>query len=333
MMRAPGFWWREEADVAALMLAPLGAVYGAVTAGRMARRGVRLDAPVICVGNFVAGGAGKTPTAIAIGKALRRLGERPFFLSRGYGATHAPERPLRVEFPRHRASEVGDEPLLLSRVAPTIVFPDRIAGAQAAVRAGATVMVMDDGLQNPGLHKDLAIAVVDGARGVGNGLCIPAGPLRAPLAAQFRHIDAVVVIGPGGGGMRLAQRAADEGLPVLHATLTPNANQAEGLHGARVVAFAGIGAPDKFYDTLRSVGADIVATRSFADHHAYKPAELAALRALAADKGARLVTTEKDVARIGQEPDILTLGVDLTPEDAGDFEDLLRQGLKRARAR
>lgn len=332
-MRAPNFWWRDEASAASLLLAPLGMGYGALTARRMAQRGVSVGAPVICIGNFVAGGAGKTPTAIAVGKALRRLGERPFFLSRGYGATRPIERPLRVDAPRHQAADVGDEPLLLARAAPTIVCPDRIAGAQAAVRAGATVVVMDDGLQNPGLAKDLAIAVVDGRAGVGNGLCIPAGPLRAPLRAQFRHIDAVVVIGGGAQGARVAERARAVRLPVLFAHLAPNPVHAQELHERRVFAFAGIGRPAKFFETLREIGANVVGARAFPDHHVYTPAQLASLHRAAADAGAQLVTTDKDLARIGEPTGMRTLGVDLAPEDMSDFEDLLRQGLKRARGR
>jgi len=172
-MRAPGFWWREP-GLAAAALAPLGALYGAVAAWRMARKGEAVSAPVVCVGNFVVGGAGKTPTAIFLAGRLAAAGERPFLLSRGYGGNL--DGPTLVDARTHLASEVGDEPLLLATAAPTVVARDRPAGARFAADRGASVIVLDDGLQNPALAKTVALAVVDGARGVGNGRCLPAGP-------------------------------------------------------------------------------------------------------------------------------------------------------------
>lgn len=330
-MRAPAFWWRGEPGALALLLSPLGWAYGAVTASRMARSGVRIGTPVVCVGNFVAGGAGKTPTAMAVAKTLRRMGERPFFLTRGYGAAQPVRTPLRVDLARHGAGEVGDEPLLLARVAPTIVCADRIAGAQAAARAGASVIVMDDGLQNPGLHKDLAIAVVDGGAGVGNSLCIPAGPLRAPLRAQFDHVDAVIVIGRNVAGDLVARRAEAVGLPTLHAALVNDPEQANELRGARAVAFAGIGRPEKFFETLRGVGVELAGVHAFPDHYVFREGDLDRLRGEANERQALLVTTEKDFVRLGQPRGVRALRVELTPARWDDFEDLLRQGLKRAR--
>lgn len=335
-MRAPNFWWDEKPDFRAAALAPLAALYGAIAARRMARRGVAVEAPVICIGNFVAGGAGKTPTALAVAQTLRQLGERPLFLSRGYGARRANRTPLRVDFERHNADEVGDEPLLLARQAPTIVCTDRIAGAQACVRAGASVIVMDDGLQNPSLLKDLAIAVVDAGSGVGNGLCIPAGPLRAPLEAQFSHIDAVMLIGGPSGygpGQETAELARDYGIPVLTGALAPDSDQAANLWNRRVIAFAGIGRPEKFFDTLRGVGALLTAAHAFADHHVYSKAELERLRAEASRAGALLVTTAKDHARMRFPRDVSALDVALAPDEPDDFADLLVQGLARARRR
>lgn len=340
-MRAPDFWWDEKPDFRATALAPLAALYGAIAARRMARRGVAVEAPVICIGNFVAGGAGKTPTALEAARVLRQLGERPFFLSRGYGARSANRTPLRVDFERHDASEVGDEPLLLARQAPTIVCTDRIAGAQACVRAGASVIVMDDGLQNPALLKDLAIAVIDAGAGVGNGLCIPAGPLRAPLEAQFSHIDAVMLIGQNssfGPGQDVAESARDHAIPALTGVLAPDPEQAAHFLGRRVVAFAGIGRPEKFFDTLRSAGAVLTASHAFADHHVYSKAELERLRAEAKSTGALLVTTAKDHVRMtpsGMDSprDISVLDVTLVPDEPSDFADLLVQGLARARRR
>src|SRR5216683_428100 len=260
-MRDPAFWWAER-SAAATLLAPVGACYGAIAARRMARPGRKAPVPVICVGNFTVGGAGKTPTAIALARLLMASGHCPFFLSRGYGGRVA--GPVRVE--RQHADEVGDEPLLLARVAPTIVARNRPAGALAAVEGGADAIVMDDGLQNPSLAKDLAIAVVDGRRGIGNGRTFPAGPLRAPLEAQFDHINAVLLVGPAGraaeGAIDAAQR---RGLPVFHGELRPVPDAVAALAGKPVLAFAGIADPDKFFATLEACGIPVAVRRSFPD--------------------------------------------------------------------
>lgn len=213
-MRSPEFWWRPRPGAPARLLQPFGWLYGAVTRLRMCRRGADAGIPVICVGNFVAGGAGKTPTAIALAALLRSLGETPFMLTRGYGGALA--GPIEVE-PRHGPRDVGDEALLLAAQARTIVARERAAGASLAKRLGASVIVMDDGLQNPSLAKDLRIAVVDGASGVGNGLCVPAGPLRAPLAGQFAATDAILMIGDGAAGDAVALAAQTAGLELLRA--------------------------------------------------------------------------------------------------------------------
>jgi len=297
-MRAPAFWFAERPDWRARTLWPFGALYGAATTRRMGAQGARAGVPVVCVGNFVAGGAGKTPAALAIAALLREMGETPVFLSRGYGGTAGRGAPLRVDPDRHDAALVGDEPLLLARRAPTVVAADRNAGAQAAMLAGASVIVMDDGLQNRSLHQDVRLAVVDGASGVGNGFCVPAGPLRAPLSAQMPHVTAVVLIGAGAAGERVALAAARAGKPVLRARLEPDPEQARALAGHDVVAFAGIGRPEKFFATLREIGTRVVATHAFGDHHPYRREDIAGLQAEAEARGALLVTTEKDMARI-----------------------------------
>src|SRR3954451_17683538 len=191
-MRAPAFWWKKPGAAAAL-LSPVAAAYGAVAANRLGKPGARAGVPVICIGNLTVGGAGKTPTALAVGRMLINAGRRGVFLSRGYGGNIA--APRRVDAARHSAAEVGDEPLLLARLAPTIVSPDRVAGAEMARAAGASAIVMDDGFQNPSLNKNLSILVIDGSRGVGNGRVIPAGPMRAPLAVQMRHAHALLILG------------------------------------------------------------------------------------------------------------------------------------------
>ena len=274
-MREPGFWWRD-AGVAARLLAPAAAAYGFVAARRMAQPGWRAGVPVLCIGNFTVGGSGKTPTAIAVARFLAKAGRRPFFLSRGYGGTLA--GPVRVD--AQSAAAVGDEPLLLARVAPTIVARDRPAGARAAIAAGADLIVMDDGWQNPSLAKDLAIAVLDGRRGIGNGCVFPAGPLRAPLASQLDHADALLVIGPPGPAAMPAIAAAERRrLPRFAGALVPDPAILDRLAGARVLAFAGIADPDKFFATLEANGIAVAARRGFPDHHRFAPEEIARLLA------------------------------------------------------
>ncbi|WP_132255593.1 tetraacyldisaccharide 4'-kinase [Methylobacterium segetis] len=292
-MRPPGFWSADPGHPAARLLAPLGRAYGALTAARMDRPGERLPCPVLCVGNFTLGGAGKTPTALALAALLTEMGLRPAFLSRGYGGRLA--GPVAVDPARHGAAEVGDEPLLLARLAPTIVARNRPAGARACLAAGADFIVMDDGLQNPSLAKDLALAVVDAGAGIGNGLPFPAGPLRAPLDRQWRHVGGLVLVGAGAAGEPLAREAERRGLPVHRATL---ATPGDGFAGRRVYAFAGIGRPGKFFDSLCAAGAEIAGRRAFPDHHPYEAADLAALEETARRLGADLVTTEKDAVRL-----------------------------------
>ncbi|MCJ2035276.1 tetraacyldisaccharide 4'-kinase [Methylobacterium sp. J-068] len=291
-MRPPAFWDAEAGHPAARFLAPLGALYGRHTAARMDRPGATAPCPVLCIGNFGLGGAGKTPTALAVAALLRDLGAHPAFLTRGYGGRLS--GPLRVEPGRHRAHETGDEPLLLARVAPTILARDRPAGARLCVARGADVIVMDDGLQNPSLTKNLSLAVVDAGAGLGNGRPFPAGPLRVPLARQWPHVHGLVVIGAGARGEAVAEMARRRGCPVHRARLVPGAD----LAGRRVLAFAGIGRPEKFFASLREAGAEVVATRAFADHHPYGARDTAGLADEAARRGLDLVTTAKDHVRL-----------------------------------
>ena len=299
-MRAPGFWWAEPGAISAL-LSPLAAIYGSVAANRIARPGARVGIPVICVGNPTVGGAGKTPTAIAIARMLIAAGERPAFLTRGYGGRLA--GPVEVEA-GHTAVQVGDEPLLLARVAPTIVAQDRVAGAQHAKARGASVIVMDDGFQNPSLGKDLSILVVD-ARGVGNGCVIPAGPLRAPLEPQLDRASALLIVGEGARAMEATAKA--RGLPVFHASLEPDPAAAASLRGRKVLAFAGIGHPEKFFATLSAAGIDAPVRRGFGDHHRYSVAEARSLMRDADKEGLELVTTEKDLARLKDDANVAQL--------------------------
>ena len=293
-MKPPAFWFRPP-GAAAWALRPLGALYQwAGAARRQTASPQRLPVPVVCVGNLSLGGTGKTPTALALLARLAAMGLRPQALSRGYGG--AAKGPLRVDPARHRAFDVGDEPLLLARTAPVWVARDRAAGGLAAVADGAGCVVMDDGHQNPALIKDLSLVVADGGVGFGNGLAFPAGPLRESVAAGLARADAVVVVGDDRHGV--ARIAAERGLPALTARLVPDPVAAAVLKGRRVLAFAGIGRPQKFFDTLTAVGADVAESAAFPDHHPFTAAELTALKKRAADLGAELATTEKDRVRL-----------------------------------
>ncbi|MEZ2407597.1 tetraacyldisaccharide 4'-kinase [Bosea sp. OAE752] len=295
-LSAPRFWWRDRPGLLARLFSPLGLVYGAITLRRMRKPGAEAGVPVICVGNFIAGGAGKTPTAIALAGLLRARGETPFVLMRGYGGSLP--GPVEVDPARHGPTEVGDEAVLMAGHARTVIARDRIAGAALARARGASVIVMDDGLQNPALAKQLRLAVVDGASGVGNGLSLPAGPLRAPLAGQLDCTDAVIVIGPGAAGARVAEAAARQGKAVIAARLEPDGQIAGTLRGRKVLALTGIGRPEKFRATLESIGAIIAVERAFGDHHAYSAADVTGVIAQARSGDLLVATTEKDMTKL-----------------------------------
>lgn len=333
-MREPAFWYRPRSPQS-LVLSPLGALYGAITARRMAREGVDAGIPVICVGNYHVGGAGKTPTVLALTRLLRDLGETPVVLSRGYGGRL--KGPVMVDRERHAASDVGDEPRMMARDVPVAVARDRIDGVALAKSQGATVILMDDGFQNPQLLKDTALIVIDGARGLGNGRVFPAGPLRAPLQPQLARTDALVVIGGGDAADDVAAAISARGKPVLRAHLQPDAEAVAQLAGKRVLAFAGIGDPERFFRTLRASGIDVAHTRPFADHHMFAPEEIAALAADAAREQLILVTTEKDLARLrgrdGVPEGIVPFAVELAFDDPAGLRRLIGDQLYKARER
>ncbi|MPZ58244.1 MAG: tetraacyldisaccharide 4'-kinase [Rhizobiales bacterium] len=328
-MHEPGFWRRRPGTAAAL-LTPLAAGYGAVAAWRLRQPGKRAGVPVICIGNLTHGGAGKTPTALAVGELLRTADSQPFFLTRGYGGRL--RGPVLVDLARHGAAEVGDEPLLLARIAPTIVAHDRVAGAAAAHSAGATAIVMDDGFQNPSLAKDLSILVVDAGRGIRNGRVFPAGPLRAPLDAQIERAQALMVVGDGAAAVAPIAAARARKIPVFFGRLEPNRRDLAAIVLQPVLAFSGIGVPEKFFATLDNAGIEVRARRAFPDHHAYSRADATSLLADAKAGGLVPVTTEKDMVRLAGRPDtaalaaaVRTLAVTLAVEDAAGFTDLVRR--------
>jgi len=332
-MREPAFWHRPSSWKSHL-LRPLAALYGAVAAQRMRRDGLDAGIPVFCVGNYHVGGAGKTPTVLALAALMRELDELPVVLSRGYGGRQ--RGPVKVDPNGHSAADVGDEPLMMAATLPVVIARDRADGVALARAQGASVILMDDGFQNPSVAKDASLIVIDGTRGLGNGRVIPAGPLRAPLPPQLARTDALIVVGEGNAAQKVADRLASRGTPVLAAHLAPDAASLAALRGKRVLAFAGIGDPARFFNTLRSSGIDVVRSRVFADHHPFTSDEIAQLVADAARDGLTLVTTEKDLARLrgtdGTEA-IVPFAVTLQFEDAALLRRFVTDQLFKARQR
>lgn len=285
---------------------PLAKLYGLIsTLKQHLARPVATSVPVICVGNLTAGGAGKTPVALLIGGILTTKKLDAFFLSRGYGGMV--KGPLLVDPNFHTAREVGDEPLLLARVLPTVISADRIKGAKYAIEQGAKIIVMDDGFQNTSIQKTLSLLVIDGEIGFGNGRLLPAGPLRELPEAGFKRADAVIVINSSD-----ATPILPEGMLRLDASI----RAANGAFppGKKLLAFCGLAYPQKFFDTLRSLGAEIVETVSFPDHYDYRSGDMKNLSDKALRHKATLVTTAKDAVRLAPEWRSLVTVVDITLE-------------------
>lgn len=322
-MRAPPFWANPPGAPGwqARLLAPLGWLWAAATRRRLARGPwARVGVPVICVGNLTVGGTGKTPTVAALAALLAARGVAAHVVSRGHGGAHP--GPVRVDARRHSAAEVGDEPLLLAAVATVWVGRDRTAAALSAVAAGAEAVILDDGFQNPGLAKDLSIVVVDAGIGFGNGRVMPAGPLREPVAEGLARAGLVLLLGdPAGRAAALRDCPELAAAPRLEGALAPLATGMD-WRGLRAFAFAGIGRPEKFFATLRGLGAELAGARGFADHAAYHPRLLARLALDARLAGAQLVTTEKDAVRLPVEfrRQVLVLPVRLDLVDPGPLE-------------
>ncbi|MHA1539168.1 MAG: tetraacyldisaccharide 4'-kinase [Alphaproteobacteria bacterium] len=330
MLQTPEFW--KEKGFIPLMLSPLSGLYR--FCARMRYRTIkptRLSVPVICVGNIVVGGSGKTPTCLALADILKTLKVDFHFLSRGYGR-ETNHQILRVDLQKHHVKDVGDEPLLLVEKAPCWVARDRVAGGLLAIENGAKAIVMDDGFQNPSLEKDISLLVLDAGYGIGNGKILPAGPLRETLLEGVARADAVILIGDDTTGIATLLKKEASTIPVFSARLKVKAQDKKEFKGQSVFAFAGIARPDKFYNSLAEIGAHVVDTKNFPDHHYFTDADLVELMRQASTYQASLVTTTKDFVRLPAEmrDNVSVLPVELVWKNKQDLKAFLKEKISHA---
>lgn len=334
---APPFWWQKN-SWQGYMLSPVSYVYGKIAAKRMdMTASAKVNVPVICVGNFVVGGAGKTPTVHMLANYARSMGYKVGILSRGHGG--AITTPTVVQLDKHNAHDVGDEALLHALNSTTVIATNRVAGAELLLEQDCTIIIMDDGFQNPGLHKDFNLVAVDAKRGLGNGFAMPAGPMRVPFKHQLLHTDAMFVTGKGNEADNAIRKAARAGKPVFHSHVEV-VNKRK-YKGQKSLAFAGIADPSKFFDTLEEIGVNVVARQSFGDHHVFTEDECADLIDRSKQQELQLFTTEKDAARLkgmGEAQEKVhelsqVVRIALKPEDPAMLKRVFDMTLKRFQKR
>jgi tetraacyldisaccharide 4'-kinase len=311
-MNAPDFW--NTKNVISRLLEPFGVLYASIaTIRRCLTKAKKVNAKVICIGNLTAGGTGKTPVCIEIASKLKQMNKTPHFLTRGYGGKL---KNITVDLKKHSSFQTGDEPLLLANSCPVQIYPDRIKGAEKAIKNGADYIIMDDGFQNPKLYKDLSFIVVDGVVGFGNCKPIPAGPLRENLNSGLKRADALIIIGNDNYNIKKFAKE-NFNLPTLQASIIPSCDVSY-LAGQNVVAFAGIGRPEKFFETLKMIGCNLVSTHRFADHYPYAPSDIEPILQEAYNLNAITVTTAKDAVRLEadqrQQVDIIDIKIKFNDE-------------------
>ena len=314
-MKQPSFW--KDVSVLNFLLFPFCLIYQLITRIRfLITKPYKPAKPVICIGNVTAGGAGKTPTAMAIAKLLIDMGKNPVFLTRGYGGSLKVTTIVNPDI--HKAQDTGDEPLLLSRVATTIVSKNRVIGAKLACEKDFDVIIMDDGMQNPTIEKTISFLVIDGSYGIGSGHIIPAGPLRESLKNGLEKTEAVIFIGQDKKHMLHKLK----GEKVIKAGIKAK----EYNKNDKYVAFCGLGNPDKFFDTLLESGYNVIEKKDFPDHYNYKQQDMDDLRNLAKSWKAKLITTEKDYVRLSNEhrKDIATLPVTIEFQNTEEVKSILK---------
>ena len=317
-MKTPSFW--KDKNLASLLLSPIGCLYMSATFLRLKlKKAKKVEKKVICIGNITAGGTGKTPVSLAIAAMLQQMGKNPFFVSRGYGGK---AQDILVDIKKDKAEVVGDEPLLLAQRAPVVINADRYKAAQKAIENGADIIVMDDGFQTPGLYKDISFLVFDGEFGIGNGFGVPAGPMRESFSQGLKRAQAVIIIGEDKHNIAAKLSA----LPVFYAKVV---NEPINPQHKKAIAFAGIGRPQKFYNSLKQCGVEIVETIDFPDHHQYSKDELENLILRAKEKKAQLYTTTKDYVKIPQElrPHFNVLQIKIKWQDEKSLETFLKEKL------
>lgn len=334
---APPFWWKKN-SWQGYMLSPASYVYGKIAAKRMdMEASAKVNIPVICVGNFVVGGAGKTPTVQMLSNYARTRGYKVGILSRGHGG--AIKTPTVVQLDKHNAHDVGDEALLHAQNSTTVIASNRVAGAELLLDQDCTLIIMDDGFQNPSLHKDFNLIAVDAKRGLGNGFAMPAGPMRVPFKHQLLHTDAIFITGKGTAGDLVIRKAARAGKPIFKSNI--EVFDKKKYKGQRALAYAGIADPSKFFDTLEDVGVDIKVRQNFGDHHVFTEDECADLIDRSKHQELQLFTTAKDAARLkdrGEAQEKLlelseVVRIALTPEDPAMLKRIFDMTHKRFMSR